>query len=158
MDDSKPNLDVSKRFWDKVHKIVDLDACWPWIAANTVRGYGCFWYHGKYVSSHRFAYALANHRQIEELKVIRHKCDNKICCNPKHLEEGSQVDNMRDFYERQFHNWGETSSGAKLTEAQVIEIRKRAATGESHSGMAKDYCVGRRQIDRIANRTSWTRL
>ena len=28
--------------------------------------------------------------------IVRHKCHNKLCCNPKHLEQGSNADNVRD--------------------------------------------------------------
>jgi hypothetical protein len=144
-------MNIDERFWSKVDNSGGKDACWNWKSSMVVRGYG------KYVPAHRFAFSLYNSRPLESFDVIRHKCDNKKCCNPKHLEEGSQTDNMRDFYERQFKNWGETSTGAKLTEKDVIEIRRRADT-ESHTKIAKDYGVNRRQIDRIANHQSWRRL
>lgn len=33
---------------------------------------------------------------IEDGMVVRHKCDNPLCCNPLHLEIGTQNDNIHD--------------------------------------------------------------
>ncbi|WP_139196289.1 HNH endonuclease [Salinihabitans flavidus] len=33
-------------------------------------------------------------------QVVRHRCHNRRCVNPEHLEEGSRADNVRDERER----------------------------------------------------------
>lgn len=33
-------------------------------------------------------------------EIVRHKCDNAMCCNPYHLERGEQPDNENDKYLR----------------------------------------------------------
>lgn len=44
---------------------------------------------------HRYVYHIT-FGEIPDGSVIRHKCDNPQCCNPDHLELGTQLENMRD--------------------------------------------------------------
>ena len=54
---------------------------------------------------------------------------------------------------------GEKHPGVKLTEAQVLEIRKLYATGEySHNDLGKKYNVHRTNIYRIINRKTWKHI
>ncbi len=93
---AKAELDkLSKRFWSKVDK-GDDDDCWPWLAGGTgSERYGYFWYNGRMVRAHRFVYALL-HGPITDDVYVLHLCDNRLCCNPKHLVVGSQADNIQD--------------------------------------------------------------
>lgn len=84
------------RFWSKVDK---SGSCWCWTAYRKPTGYGVFKYNGKLHRAHRFALEVT-HGEIPEGLVVRHKCDNPSCCNPEHLEIGTQADNMRDRTER----------------------------------------------------------
>jgi hypothetical protein len=71
--------------------------CWEWTAAREVRGYGMLargWKQRPY-KAHRLSYELFV-GAIPEGLVIRHKCDNPCCINPKHLEPGTQKDNSKD--------------------------------------------------------------
>lgn len=80
----------------KVNCSIDENQCWNWEKALHHTGYGQTFYEGKNISSHRLSYILVN-GEIPEKLVIRHKCNNKRCCNPEHLELGTQSDNMLDF-------------------------------------------------------------
>lgn len=55
-------------------------------------------------------------------------------------------------------NRGETNGHSKLTERDVIEIRERYARGESLSGLAGEFKVGRANIHAIVNGRSWKQL
>jgi hypothetical protein len=79
---------------------IDKQACWLWTGA-TYKGKGGelrgrFSYLGEVQYAHRVVYQVYYGLTIEQGKVIRHKCDNPLCCNPFHLEVGAQKDNIDD--------------------------------------------------------------
>lgn len=85
---------LANRFWSKV-QIGEPDECWPWTASKGFRNYGKFKLCDTYVNAHRIAYWLDRGVYPNDI-VIRHTCDNPICCNPSHLIGGTQTDNIRD--------------------------------------------------------------
>lgn len=87
------------RFWSKAKVTANPERCWEWKGKpNGSMGYGIHSYKGKRHCAHRIAWMFANGREAE-LNVL-HKCDNPICVNPHHLEEGTQSDNMKQRYQR----------------------------------------------------------
>jgi len=87
-----------ERFWKKVD-VGNLDDCWLWTASVGTDGYGRISVGGrggKLMSAHRIAYEL-EHGRVPKGKWVLHKCDNKLCVNPKHLYSGTHTDNMNDF-------------------------------------------------------------
>lgn len=59
--------------------------CWNWIGARKPTGYGNFWYAGKTVLAHRFAWeALVG--PIPDGLTVDHICRNTSCVNPAHME------------------------------------------------------------------------
>ncbi len=59
--------------------------CWVWHGAVTSRGYGSVGINGKVVSVHRYVYELA-HGPIPSGYQIHHRCGERRCCKPSHLE------------------------------------------------------------------------
>jgi transcriptional antiterminator len=86
---------------------------------------------------------------------VCHTCDNPPCCNPAHLWLGSQQDNTRDRHAKGRTLKGTTQPNAKLTEAQVIEIRLRHQLGCSLHQLEREYPVSRAQIRRIVQGKKW---
>lgn len=79
-------------FWSKVQR-GSVDECWPWTAGlNT--GYGCFSIDSESFGSHRIAKFLVT--GINPSDCVLHKCDNRKCCNPNHLFDGTLQDNVVD--------------------------------------------------------------
>lgn len=90
---------LDHRFWSKVDIRTDNE-CWNWKAGlDRRRIYGRFRIGPKTLNAHRVAYALT-YGEIGEGNLILHKCDNGTCCNPNHLYEGNQCDNMNDMVNR----------------------------------------------------------
>ena len=83
------------RFWSKVDRR-GPDECWPWAGCVSSDGYGSFKLASYYVvTASRFA--LISHAQAEPKgRHVLHRCDNPICCNPKHLRFGTIAQNARD--------------------------------------------------------------
>ncbi len=146
------------RFWSKVDMSGGPDACWPWTASRNKDGYGKFKIRGSVQNASRVAWELRNGEYLFE-RVARHTCDNPWCCNPTHIVAGTQADNMQDRSVR-----GRVGNGAmlgvdnpraKLTERQVLEIRKRIEAGENNRQIAKDYPVSDSLVSRIRTGRSW---
>lgn len=133
--DRKFRLSSAQLFWSGV-SISDPDKCWEWQGARFDSGYGRvgFGYLNRYFQlryCHRIAYAFA-HRKIPKLNIL-HSCDNPPCCNPNHLREGTQADNIRDLMERHYDSWYEklvqgrqrsTTRPIKYNQAQVKEWKR----------------------------------
>lgn len=145
---------VAARFWPKVD-VRSADECWPWKPDQAQRphGYGQFKINGQMMNSNRVALALA----LGELREqALHTCDNPPCCNPAHLFDGTQVDNIVDMVTKERHAGasGERNSHAKLTISDVKEIRSLLAV-ESRRSLANRFSVSKTNIDFIANGKTW---
>lgn len=133
------------------------DECWPWPGA-TIKGYGYIQRRSPRRSwlVHRLAY-LAAHGDPGDLHVL-HSCDNPRCCNPAHLRLGTNADNVRDRADRrrgrEHQQRGETNPNAKLTDAQVAEIRAAYAAGERQVALAERFGIKQPQVSRIVRGVS----
>ena len=57
-------------------------------------------FRGRQVAAYRFIYCMLRQTVASYDDVVRHRCNNRRCINPEHLEIGSRGDNMMD--ERDF--------------------------------------------------------
>jgi len=148
--------DPVTRFWSRVDKSKNDNDCWNWIGYTRPppRDYGVMFWEGREQQSHRVAYQIT-YGPISEGAVVMHTCDNKRCVNPEHLTATTQLANIRDAVLKGRLPTGEQASASKLTEEQVIEIRRLAASGASHWTLSRDYNVVYGTIGRIVRRESW---
>jgi len=79
-----------KRFWAKVEK---TETCWLWTAGRDRYGYGQFWFAGRHVGAHGFAYQLLVGPVPDGLQ-IDHCCRVRHCVNPAHLEPVTCRENL----------------------------------------------------------------
>ena len=73
------------------------NGCWEWTKTSD-NGYGVCRHAGKNWRVHRLSavlHRIKGWRDIER-NVVLHLCDNPICFNPKHLQIGTQWDNVQD--------------------------------------------------------------
>lgn len=66
-------------FWQRVEI---TDSCWVWKGRVNSYGYGVSGYGRK---AHRLAWMLDG-RPLAKRKELHHRCRNKLCVNPEHLE------------------------------------------------------------------------
>lgn len=146
---------IRKRFWDKV-QIGEENECWNWTGGRQSKGYGSFGIgNGKTALAHRVAYELEN-GPIPDGLLVRHRCDNQLCCNPEHLELGTVADNNRDAVERGRSATGERNGRAKLTQEQVLEIRKlHKAKRKRIRELARLYKMHPNSISNIVKGRYW---
>ncbi len=104
------------RFWSRVKTDQDFH-CWEWTGQKSARGYGRYAGH----MAHRLAYELVN-GPIADGLVMRHKCDNPSCCNPKHLVPGTSKQNAQDAVLRDRSSRGVRNGRSKLSVDQVRHI------------------------------------
>jgi hypothetical protein len=91
------SIPLEERFWAKVEK---TDGCWRWIGSTDGRGYGVVWKDGRKTKAHVASWEMANSRSRPDGLVVMHRCDNKICVRPEHLELGTNAQNVQDAYDR----------------------------------------------------------
>lgn len=73
-----------KRFWSKASMGSDSD-CWNWTGKLRCDGYGTFAINDINLRPHRFSYETV-HGPMPDDQVIDHKCHNRACVNPSHLQ------------------------------------------------------------------------
>jgi HNH endonuclease len=146
-----------QRFWSKVAFTANPDKCWEWIPPLANNGYGQININHKIMSSHRVAWVFTYGEIVNDLWVL-HSCDNRACCNPKHLFLGTNLDNILDMRNkgRDRRAVGEQHSSAKLTWILVREIRQRFSQGGiSHRSLGREYNVSYKTIGRIVKNEGW---
>jgi HNH endonuclease len=152
---------TAENFWNRVRKGND-DQCWQWMgyrsksSSKASIGYGrvdAFGLKGVYV--HRLAYIFSNGGGLEPRKLgdllVRHTCDNPICCNPKHLVLGTHADNMRDKIERgRQHSFRSFESpNAKLNPSDVRAIRELSKKDWTRRELAVKFGVSIQTIKAV---------
>ena len=116
-------------------------------------GYGRFVVWNRRIkSAHRVSWML-NRGEIPEDLCVLHICiANRRCVNPRHLYIGTQQDNMDDKVNQGRVPNGEDHSGAKLTDADVAEIREKYKPYKYTLQMlADEYGVSLMNIQLIVN-------
>jgi hypothetical protein len=161
-DGPKARGTVEHRFWRKVDRR-GPNECWPWLGNTLVQGYGSIGSggrNGKHLRAHRVAWELANGPIPKSTghhgTVVRHKCDNRLCCNPSHLEIGTQGDNVADMINRRGGNaapyYGEDHVNAKLNDEIVRQIR---LSDRSNQWWAKKVGVSKTAIGFARRGITW---
>jgi len=155
-------IDIN-RFWSSI-EICGEDDCWNWIKCIDTGGYGAFKFNGKKVNSNRFSLMIKLGRNITPGMFACHTCNNRRCCNPKHLYEGTPRQNIEDSIKSgtyalgRISAYGENTAMAKLSNKDVLSILDRLNHGESRAVLADEYHVSYFTMRDIQTGRSWSRI
>lgn len=118
------------------------DACWIWTGTvNRATGYGQF---DRDWTAHRLSYRVHYGVDPGDLCVM-HKCDCRVCINPRHLTLGTRRQNWADAVAK----GRPMAATPKLSEKEKLAIRRSAAkTG----ALARQYGVDTKTIWRARGR------
>jgi hypothetical protein len=83
---------IEQRLMDRVAVV---GSCREFDGCRSRDGYGLIKVAGHMKRAHRMVYELAK-GPIPDGMVVMHRCDNRACINPAHLQLGSVADNNRD--------------------------------------------------------------
>lgn len=149
---------LDQRFWERVDKR-GPDECWPWLSGTNALGYGGISTGKRPAASllaHRVSWML-HQGQIPDGLDVLHSCDNPPCVNPAHLWLGTRADNNIDRHlkGRDAVLPGEKNGRAKLTSAQVLEVR--AARGKQ-ADIGRRYGIIQSTVCAIKARRLWKHL
>jgi|WetSurMetagenome_2_1015567.scaffolds.fasta_scaffold106561_2 hypothetical protein len=115
-----------KNFWNKIDK-KNEEECWPWTGCKDSSGYGLIAYNKNGIrtalKAQRVMYQLI-YGEIFDNMYICHKCDNRSCCNPSHLFQGTPQDNIDDMISK-----GRDKKRIKISDKQVEEMRNSYSLG-----------------------------
>lgn len=150
------------RFWGKVKITANPTICWEWAGSTNKMGYGYITIkndEGKFVKfkAHRISYYLHYNKDPHSLLVM-HKCDNPKCCNPQHLDIGTDKTNADDREVKGRGNKGESNGHAKWTENQILEMRRLYSEGISTKELAEKYGTYANSIYCIVTKRYWKHI
>lgn len=148
-----PRYNTIQDFWDRC--IVKDSGCWEWSMKVTPSGYGVTHFKGKEIRAHRLAYQ-ATYNNLP--KMVLHRCDNRVCCNPFHLFGGNHKDNMEDMATKGRAAKGVQVCTAKLDKDKVLEIRELHAQGRSTRILGEIYNVHPSTIRRCVSGKNWKHI
>lgn len=150
---------IAERFWEKVEKTA---GCWLWTGQKHPQGYGFLDIKN---SSNKRVVLIASrviweweNGPIPDGMQVCHSCDNPPCVNPAHLFLGTNQDNIDDKVAKGRQMKGEAVPNSIVTEAEVIEMRRRHAAGEMQKDLAVEFGISRPTMSNIIRGVTWKHL
>lgn len=138
----------------------DPNACviWPYSKMGARRSYGKVCVEGKYRGTHVVACEMMHGPKPTDKDHAAHACGNGLCFNPHHLYWATVRENSDDIIRHGIQK-GERNPGAKLSLAQVVEIRQRYARGGiTQDQLAAEYGVCQAAISFVWRGANWAHV
>lgn len=114
------------------------NGCMNWSMGLSRTGYGVYSIGNFTYSVPRLLFNTLRSGLYDDKMVVRHKCDNRACCNIEHLEIGTQSENLMDASKRGRLRLGIANNKTFLSEEDVRKIRSLYPS-KSTVDLAKEY-------------------
>lgn len=149
------------RLVDQVDQSAGPNACWPWTRSMDKNGYGEIRINHETYFAHRVSLQILGYTEVRVSDVVRHKCDNPICCNPAHLIIGTQADNVMDMHERNRQQaYKNQAKGSAHHQAKIDEDLALAIFNDRGPRrlVAARFGVSENTVQRIFYGKSWNHV
>ena len=131
--------------------------CWIWKKYKNKEGYGAMRINGNILKTHKASYQVFN-GEIGEGLIVCHKCDVPPCINPDHLFLGTNRDNKYDSINKKRHNAGSNHGKTKLTEEDIIKMRRYSKLGFKNVTLARRFKLSPWTISEIITHKLWVHI
>ena len=158
-------MNLADRLLAKV-SMVPESGCWIFSGSWDGKGYGMIAVRtGLTQRAHRVSWELTN-GAIKQGQQVLHKCDTPQCVNPEHLFLGDNTTNVADKMRKgrqakgdqiAIKMRGENQGGAKLTEADVLAIRKAKGTATLKT-LSTIYNVSQSVLCEVQSGKAWAHV
>ena len=165
------NPAIVARFFEKILP-EPMSGCWLWDGQPNAQGYGRASIGGRRtVLAHRLSYEI-HVGPIGPGVCVLHRCDVRICVNPRDLFRGDRGINARDMAAKgrqavqrnpslrpicppEKLRRGERHPNSRLTAETIRAIRQRFAAGEKKSPLARAYGILISHLTSIVTGALW---
>ena len=127
--------------------------CWLWLRCCDEDGYGTAKFNRRQTSAHRLSYTAFVCDPADS--CVLHKCDNRLCVNPAHLELGGKGLNNKQRAARGRNASGAKASVRKTNKLSAGDVSVIKCDERSQRAIANDYGVGQDHISRIKSNKHW---
>ena len=157
---------LETRFWGRVNKTdgpvrrQELGRCWPWTGSCNVGrdNRAHIKISGRNYYVHRVAFYLYYGHWPQPHGL--HKCDFQTCCNPMHIFEGNQLENIADMVAKGRARGAKGNANSrKLSDAEIQNIKKLLVTRSyTQRHISEMYDVSQATVSHINTKTCWKGL
>lgn len=147
-------LPYNKLITNNVKKVFDPltnDYHWIWTGAKDREGYGIAFMGGRNRRAHAASWMIHNKKGFANNLMMRHKCSQKDCVFPGHLEPGTAKENAADRKRD-----GTQTMPNKIDEETAKKIFERIK--DSPTDISNDLGVSYAIVQNIRNGNSWKEL
>lgn len=131
--------------------------CLLWKGSLDESGYGHTSFKGRQISVHCLSYIIENGTYEKHL-VIRHKCRNRHCIAPEHLETGTLVDNAKDRVRDSTAPIGDNHPEAITNGKTAVEIYKSKGENMTQRERAEKFGVSLGIVKDIDRGRTWNHV
>jgi HNH endonuclease len=134
--------------------LLKTDECFLWPLSVNARGYPQMRFAGRTREVHRIVCMLA-HGDPPARHDAAHRCGIPRCINPRHLRWTTRKANIAEGMNHTNDQNGERNKQARLTAAQVLDIRADPRSGRL---IGLDYGIHQVHVSMIKRRKAWAHI